>query len=121
MTNLKVGDRVMVYGWVQMHHTPYQPRGGGKATVVWVSGTHVHVKFDAHANGEVGGDQTHYSIHPKQCRRLIMKQRRRWAVKFDRDGAVESYTYELRAFQPGEAVEFIEVRQKKCRINHSKS
>lgn len=78
---LAVGDRVRVYGWVQMHHTPYQPRAGGDATVKWVSNGHTHVIFDRMPNG-AGGDGTCYSVHPKQCRRLVRKPKERvWTAQ----------------------------------------
>lgn len=79
MSKLEVGQRVVVYGWVQMHHQPYRPRCGGAATVVWVSAStgDIHVKFDAGPSGQVGDDDTHYQVHPKQCRRLKKKERRR--------------------------------------------
>lgn len=65
---LNVGDRVRVYGWVNMHHSPYKPRGGGPATVTYIEDEcFCHVKFD--------DDETHYSAHPKQVRRLKKKPR----------------------------------------------
>lgn len=76
MNRFRVGDRVVVYGWVQMHHKPYEARAGGRATVVWASGPNPFVQFDKAMNGKAGGDCTHYAVHPKQCRRLKKKERR---------------------------------------------
>lgn len=73
--NLKVGDRVMVYGWVQMHHQPYKPRAGGKASVVWTAPGEIHVRFDRAPSGDE--DPNHYKVDPKQCRRLFKKSTRR--------------------------------------------
>lgn len=75
--NLNVGERVRVYGWVQMHQTPYRPRYGGKATVVWISGEHIFVKFDSAINGDEDKDENHYKVDPQQCRKLKKKERRR--------------------------------------------
>lgn len=78
---LAVGDRVRVFGWVQMHHTPYQPRAGGDATVRWVSNGHTHVVFDRMPNGS-DRDETSYSVHPNQCRRLVRKPKpRKWTAE----------------------------------------
>lgn len=64
---LKKGERVRVYGWVQMHHSPYKPRAGGPATVTYVEDERfIHVKFD--------DEETHYSAHPRQCVRLKPKK-----------------------------------------------
>lgn len=66
---LKVGDRVRVYGWVNMHHSPYTPRYGGPARVTYVDDAgQCHVEFD----NECG---IHYTAHPKQCRRLRKRER----------------------------------------------
>lgn len=78
---LAVGDRVRVFGWAQMHHTPYQPRAGGDATVRWVSNGHAHVVFDRMPNGS-DRDETSYSVHPKQVRRLVRKPKQRvWTAQ----------------------------------------
>lgn len=67
-TELKKGDRVRVYGWVNMHHSPYKARGGGPATITYVEDENfVHVKFD--------DDETHYSADPKQLRKLRVKRK----------------------------------------------
>jgi hypothetical protein len=77
----KVGDRVRVYGWVQMHHQPYQPRYGGLAKVVWTSDQETHVEFDLANNGVKGGDLTHYKVDPKQCRKLKPRKKlREWNI-----------------------------------------
>lgn len=73
--SFQVGDRVAVYGWVQMHHTPYIPRAGGKATVAWVTGADIHVRFD-----EPISDENNYPVHPKRLRRLVRKPKREWAL-----------------------------------------
>lgn len=105
--SLKVGDRVAVYGWVQMYHQPYKPRSGGMATVTWVGdGESVHVRFDNNA-------ETDYQVHPKQCRRLKKRERRRvyFALELSGDG-YSNGTEIFKSLKPGERVDFIEVRKK---------
>lgn len=116
---LKVGDRVMVYGWVQMPCSPYKPRGGGAASVVWTSVDHTHIRFDAHSTGEP--DPSHYEVDPKQCRKLIKKQSRRlWAFYALNDSNTPFIHMTLESAKSAhgdeienELVEFKEVRRPK--------
>ena len=121
----KVGDRVMVYGWVQMFNQPYLPRCGGKATVKWVHGSacQMHVEFDK--NPSTGQeDDGHYQADVKRCRRLIKRERRRvWIqekfVRLALDPACQAYPSALIrdnqgvADESGHWIEFIEVPRKK--------
>jgi hypothetical protein len=120
MTTFKVGDRVKVHGWVQMHNSPYVARRGGIATVKWIANTEesMHVVFDRdRTTGEE--DDIHYSAHPKQCRKLVKRERRRIWIGMP---ALESLgnigqviTLQIWQDKPKQpaTIEFIEVRKKK--------
>lgn len=72
---LKVGDRVRVYGWVQMHHSPYIPRAGGPATVKYVEDDlFIHIQFD--------DCLVHYSCDTRQCRRFNKKEKKKKEFTF---------------------------------------
>jgi hypothetical protein len=96
-----------------MHHQPYIPRSGGKATVVWVSGEHTHVQFDAATSGEKGGDSTHYSVDPKQCRKL-KKRRRVWLSPYAQKKIFSGIAHTHMSTKKGgdDWLEFIEVKRK---------
>lgn len=76
----KIGDRVRVYGWVRMHQSPFTSRQGGTGSIIWVDGQDMHVKFDR-VSTTGREDLTHYLAHPKQCRRLVKRERRRILVE----------------------------------------
>lgn len=109
----KVRDRVSVYGWVQMFNLPYKPRGGGNATVVYIcNDNEIHVQFDNANNGETGGDKDRYMAHPKQCRLLKKKERRRFWIYQTIDNIYWVYT--VQKILPGyKEIEVVEVRRKK--------
>ena len=111
---LKVGDRVRVYGWVQMSTRPYRPRYGGPATFVSpIKPGKVFVRFDKAANGEELGDQNHYEVDLKQCLRLKPRKKRRefWMAL----GEATFYAYEdeseARKFADRNGFECIKVRE----------
>lgn len=55
-------------------------------------------------------------VHPKQCRKLIKKERRRISVKFVNDGSsvgIPVVKWTMSDFPKDEMVEFVEVRRKK--------
>lgn len=109
-TPLKVGDRVRVYG------KPGPDGGCWEAKVVacrvvapWGVGMDVRSTYD---------DET-YTVHPKQCRRLIKKPRRRvWlnenALRTDRNNEGGwSVCFEKPKVYLSDWVEFIEARKPK--------
>lgn len=97
----KVGDRVAVYNW--------KGRQTGKICVVEATGEEFCIGLDKLHEG-------HDSIqaHPKQCRRLVKKERRRVWVDFDQlirlHCGVCFAAYDKN--QANTLVEFVEVKRK---------
>lgn len=93
----KVGDRVRVYG----------ARYNGTVEPFVATIEHIY------QNGsiKVSSDNIMYcEIHPKQCRHLVKKERRRIWVKFHPQGQI--YTVECSEPQEEGWIEFVEVRRK---------
>ena len=109
MSKFKVGDRVAVYGTIPNHYlsghkgTVFDPRENGPG---------IQVKLD-------GGDVVYY-VHPKQCRKLRKKERRKVFIHYcnktvgrvfpDVDSAVRA---SIRDFSVTEIVQFVEVKRHK--------
>lgn len=96
-----VGDRVVVYGCVQGNPHPHLYCYAKKATVTFVNEAHteLHIEIDAWPGGGV--------VHPKQCRKLVKKERKRvWISRIN-----EYHTYN----KPigGEFDEYVQVKSKK--------
>lgn len=101
----KVGDKVAVYD-----RTYNLARGVGKV-----------VEIDDHPATGVRVRVPNYQdfwFHPKQCRRLVKKERRRMWVRFDQHGTVLSTSTRFPSGNPdysmlnSELVEFVEVKKK---------
>lgn len=110
MSKLKIGDRVMVYGAVQIGDQSYKARPGGKATIIYYPNSDPYVQFDDDRD-------THYSVDPKQCRRLVKKPRRRIWIKIIVQNESSDYKatqYICSSFKVDDGfVEFIEAQKKK--------
>lgn len=107
----QVGDRVAVYGPGMLGGVA---SGDGKSqrrgAVIQVPNelnlyVHIVVRLDG------GGD---VAVHPKQCRRLVKRERRRITLYADSDGSAVwgKVVTAVGEFKPAERVEFVEVRRK---------
>lgn len=108
MSKFKIGDRVMVYGAVQIGDQSYKARPGGKATIIYYPNSEPYVQFDDDRD-------THYSVDPKQCRRLVKKPRRRiWIKTIVKNEYYKGTQYICSSFKTDDSfVEFVEVLKKK--------
>jgi len=102
MSELKPGDRVAVYWGKRCVGTVEMIRNDGLLQI----------------SVENGSTSDTWIAHPKQCRKLVKKERRRvWFEKVDiGQNHWNGYSNEKEIWEslkPGERVEFIEVRKKK--------
>lgn len=106
MADLKVGDRVRVYGWD--FDDPKEALIFNAEVLEKLSNGMLKVR-----NPRLDGDDF---VHPKQCRKLVKKERRRvWLTFYKDNGYSNIYTFNpLRsALKEGaEVFEFIEVKRK---------
>lgn len=117
MSKFQVGDRVKVYG-----HWGAQYLIGSKGTIKKIElnnpfkAPHVAVKLDIEIDC-LRDDGTIW-VHPKQCRKLVKKERRRVWINMYGHSAI-AHLSEARAivdaapYVQERAVEFVEVRKKK--------
>lgn len=91
----QVGDRVRAYSWAAVY----------AGRVIRVEGDRVYLGLDGGGN---------LDFHPKQCRRLVRKERRRVWVKLPTDFHPQHRANGMVSVDPVDGwVEFIEVRRKK--------
>lgn len=129
-SKFKVGDRVRVYGW-------FSPEVGGggdyldgaKGEIIEYSEVNMWLRIfldepiSEHVGLTLNERRTIADVHPKQCRRLVKKERRRiWVSEFSLTqvssvGPYSCFVYPSRpesdASNPG--VEFVEVRKRKSK------
>lgn len=111
MTTFKVGDRVAVYGATQTGYSGvvFERKTGTIKEIEPARGAWFNVLLD-------GAKQT-YTFHPKQCRLVKKKERRRmWISEMHLEHHLKvgdptyAYSYPDLVTEP---VEFVEVRKKK--------
>jgi hypothetical protein len=110
MAELKVGDSVAVYGICLV---PSAGRSSGTVMDRWVGTVHrIHQGIGIEVRSHE--DECVYSVHPKQCRRLVKRQKRRIWIHPDimiRSGN-EMYGRPISDEPTKGFVEFVETREK---------
>lgn len=111
-TPLKVGDRVRVYG---------KPGPDGGCWEAVIAACRVVAPWGVGMDVRSTYDNELYTVHPKQCRRLIKKPRRRMRIKISEEGGLlcdmnNSENFRVLEFirhsPDGCCLEFIEVKPK---------
>lgn len=105
MSKFKVGDRVAVYGNIR-NSSGYYVRGAYASVHAITAADEIEIIPDDNSYPE-----RRFTVHPKQCRRLVKKERRRVWVSLGslyRSGDSMPVFFE----QQAGCREFIEVRKK---------
>lgn len=108
MTKLKPGDRVRVYGTGFRNGEAFGTSASVHNGIVRnIHGVFISVTLSS---------RDWICVHPKQCRKLVRKERRRIFVypsEFSKPEAYRVYAYTKESNRNTGAIEFVEVRKKK--------
>lgn len=97
---LQVGDRVAVY------------HGGRRLVGVLVDDSMTNRTWLSCRIDHPNGDSETFAVHPKQCRRLVKKERRRTTVEVQYDGRLKIIAHSGPLLGIGEQYNLVEVRRK---------
>jgi len=112
----KLGDRVAVYSYSKDFEYFGNTRQTGKVVVINMDANFLKVEIDGTASQDTEGHNVCVKVHPKQCRRLMKKARRRrvWVNTVNAAKCAAGLILEARDYNPNSSsyIEFIEVRKK---------